>query len=221
MKQAIIAFDLDDTLYKEADYVQSAFHAIDHYIKSQFGISSTFTILDRARIEGKNPFDALFMAIGSNIISLEKLLEIYRFHHPTITLDDCTHNLLDTLSKNHTLALITDGRSLTQRNKILALSLDKYFPNENIFISEETGHDKHSIHNFQMLSNQYPEIYKFYYIADNPAKDFFYPNQLGWTTVCLKSNGRNIHPQDISLPNPYQAAHTISNIAELASIIAT
>ena len=47
----------------------------------------------------------------------------------------------------------------------------------------------------------------FIYVGDNLKKDFIYPNQHGWQTICLKNDGQNIHAQDFettpieALPN--------------------
>lgn len=46
--------------------------------------------------------------------------------------------------------------------------------------------------------NRYPECRDFTYVGDNPRKDFIAPNALGWLTVCLKDDGRNIHKQDFT-----------------------
>jgi putative hydrolase of the HAD superfamily len=36
---------------------------------------------------------------------------------------------------------------------------------------------------------------RYVYVGDNPAKDFIAPNQLGWITIGLRGNSRNIHTQ--------------------------
>ena len=45
--------------------------------------------------------------------------------------------------------------------------------------------------------NRYPECQDFTYVGDNLKKDFIAPNALGWQTVCLKDDGRNIHRQEV------------------------
>jgi putative hydrolase of the HAD superfamily len=59
----------------------------------------------------------------------------------------------------------------------------------------------------------------YYYIGDNPAKDFVAPNRLGWNTVCLLDDGRNIHPQDFSLSSQMLPQHRISQLSEIENII--
>lgn len=45
--------------------------------------------------------------------------------------------------------------------------------------------------------NRYPDCHGFTYVGDNLKKDFIAPNALGWLTVCLKDDGRNIHKQEV------------------------
>ena len=42
---------------------------------------------------------------------------------------------------------------------------------------------------------KYPDA-DFYYVGDNPKKDFIAPNVLGWETICLLDSGCNIRPQE-------------------------
>lgn len=37
-----------------------------------------------------------------------------------------------------------------------------------------------------------------YYIGDNVLKDFITPNKLGWTTICLIYQGKNIYTQNFN-----------------------
>ena len=90
------------------------------------------------------------------------------------------------------MSLITDGRSITQRNKLRALGIESFF--KNIVISEEVNSEKPSEYNFRMV--MYNKIAENYiYIADNPKKDFITPNKLGWTSICLLDRGHNVHEQ--------------------------
>ena len=88
--------------------------------------------------QGGNVFDELLRYPLPS--EKQELLQIYREHKPAIALSEETVEVLEALKKeSHVLGLITDGRSLTQRNKIKALGLDKYIESSLILISEETG----------------------------------------------------------------------------------
>ena len=79
--------------------------------------------------------------------------------------------------------------------------MERWFDNDNIIISEEFGSEKTDERNFVVFMNRYPGA-DFLYIGDNPKKDFIVPNRLGWKTVVLEDDGRNIHKQE-AVPKEY------------------
>lgn len=195
-----IVFDLDDTLYKELDFLKSGFHAVARHVASLTGIEAERLYLEMmaARQRGENAFDMLsarHFDVDNGFIS--KAVEIYRFHKPQITLEAGAGEVLEALTRQGLrLGLVTDGRSITQRNKIEALDITRYFAPENILISEETGVEKNSILPWQTLVRRYPNASHFIYVGDNPAKDFRMPRMLGWSTIGVRDrDGINIHPQ--------------------------
>lgn len=170
----VIVFDLDDTLYKEVSFVESGFKAIARHLGNlSFSDEMMFSWRD-----GKNAFEQL---IGNHSLtaSIEELLSIYRTHVPTIELETSIVATLDALIANgKILGIITDGRSLTQRNKINALGLSRWFTDDNIIISEEVGSTKPDVRNYRFFMSKYPgKIYT--YIGDNVTKDFVAPKSLG------------------------------------------
>ena len=216
-KSRVVVFDLDDTLYKEQDYLRSAYHAIAAQIESRYGLEGIFDRMLRWWQEGKNVFQHLIDAYGLDM-TVDDLLTVYRSHVPAIRLDEETKSLLDRLHRHAVLGLITDGRSLTQRHKIDALGLSVYMDEQDILISGETGFEKPSDEPFRHFMERYPSR-TYYYIGDNPAKDFIAPNRLGWTTVCLLDDGRNIHPQHFGLSQQMLPHHRISQLSEIENII--
>ena len=103
---------------------------------------------------------------------------------------------------------MTDGYSVTQRNKIKALDIENIF--DLIVISEEFGFEKPNPKNFEVF-DKFNTIEK-YYIGDNTSKDFIAPNTLGWTTICLLDNGKNIHMQDFNKELIYLPKIKINNL---------
>lgn len=220
----LIAFDLDDTLYKEIDFVRSAFDYIDLYLyrKYPFKRKYIYNILYTAFEKKENPFDKLFTILGNTNYKVSEnitdMVRMYRNHNPSIKLDSKTQETLSRLkSEGYVLGLITDGRSITQRNKIAALGLDIFFEKHDIIISEEFGSEKTNISNFKYFNDRYPFLKKMFYIGDNPKKDFLNPMKLGWKTICLKDNGMNIHSQDFdenTVPD-----NTVDSIDEIFRLI--
>lgn len=215
----LVAFDLDDTLYKEADFACSAYREIAALAEADFGLDpdGAFAAMAGALSRKENPFDAL-EAFAGRALPVAEWVRRYRIHRPTIALSDGVGALLDRLKvQGCRLAVVTDGRSLTQRNKIEALGLSRWIDGDNILISEETGADKTLPDNFVALERRYPGE-QWVYVGDNPAKDFYHPNRRGWTTVCLADSGRNIHPQTAT-DAEHAAQFTIREPEELPAIL--
>lgn len=202
----VICFDLDDTLYKEIDYLKSAYREIAGYAAEHcHGCSVPVTILAHkayevmlaAYHEGLNAFEELNKFLGLSL-PVGDYLYIYRTHKPKIALSEDVLQTLDALkAEGVRIGLITDGRSMQQRNKIEALGLGRWIENADIVVSEEFGSEKPALANYEFFMKRYPECHDFTYVGDNLKKDFIAPNALGWQTICLKDDGRNIHRQRV------------------------
>ena len=212
----VVVFDLDDTLYKEIDYLRSAYR----YIAGQLAAGEVereeiFGSLYGAYKEGRDAFAVLLGNYRNAEFTKDTLLNWYRSHKPQISLTDGCSEFLARLSANGCrLGIITDGRAVTQTNKIAALGLYEYIADEDIVISERFGSEKPSSANYLHFMNKYGADARYYYIADNTAKDFIAPNRLGWTTVCLKDNGQNIHKQDFSLSDELLPRYTVEEFGD-------
>ena len=221
-----MVFDLDDTLYKEVDFLKSAYTEIASTIIGKIcgipeicGLSYN-SLRDQMLTwwrDGENVFQRLIETYHLDL-TIDQLLSMYRTHIPQISLDSETKSLLQRLSETAVLGLITDGRSITQHNKVTALGLDAFMDADNILISGDTGNEKPSEIPFRHFMQRHITV-NYYYVADNPSKDFVAPNRLGWTTIGLLDDGRNIHHQDFSLPQHMLPQHTISQITEIEKII--
>ena len=172
-------------------------------------------MLDAYR-EGLNAFEDLNRFLGLEQ-PLRDYLYIYRHHKPKIAMSEDVVKTLDSWNaEGSRLGLITDGRSVQQRNKIEALGLGRWIENEDVVISEEFGSKKPALANYEYFMKRYPECHDFTYVGDNPRKDFIAPNSLGWMTICLKDDGRNIHRQDfVSSPAQALPKKTIESLKDL------
>ncbi len=212
----IVVFDLDDTLYNEADFLESAYKSIAKMI---VGCNYNW-LYDEMLLGWKHGLD-VFGEIENKYLPWKKhvLLDVYRYHFPEIVLEQNVFQLLQNFTKQGIiLGIITDGRSISQMNKIKALGLDSMILDENIFISESIGYSKPHQYSFLEFESKYPNC-EYFYIGDNIMKDFVAPNTLGWTTIGLKDNGKNIHGSNIQLPKEYRPKFWIENLTELKSII--
>ena len=192
-------FDLDDTLFPEIDFLRSGFKAIAARLAPIIGVDIYDSMMLRYH-NSENVFQWIIDQYHTVMpdLSMDGLLKEYREHIPRISLNGDAAGLLHRLSSLAVPAgLITDGRTITQRNKLKALNLENYF--REVIISEEFGSAKPAERNYRYFQDKYPG-HTFYCFGDNTEKDFTTPARLGWTTICLKDKGANIHPQIFSAP---------------------
>jgi len=194
-RKTFFIFDLDDTLFYELDFLKSAYKNISKQLSAIINKDIYEDMLELYH-EKENTFNWLIDKYKNvaPFLTKEWLLKEYREHIPTVALSEETSNFLQKArSYRIPMGLITDGRSITQRNKLKALSIENYFT--DIIISEEFGSEKPNEKNYRYFADKYPGN-EFYFFGDNIAKDFVVPTKLGWTSICLKSAGFNIHPQN-------------------------
>ena len=206
-----LVLDLDDTLYAEINYLQSAYHFIAAQISAQPQQLSAKMLAEYHA--GENVFENL-----SKVYQLDKpkLLDWYRFHKPDITLLQDVTETLNHFATEYKYAVITDGRSKTQRNKLQALGLTELL--SSIVISEEIGSEKPSIANYEKVMHDL-QCEQYIYVGDNLKKDFVSARRLGWTTICLKDRGQNIHKQNFSIAEEYQADHCFNSWQEIRNFL--
>jgi len=204
-------FDLDDTLFAEIDFLKSAYREI---VKVHFqNDPSIFENLLTLFLNNQNPFQYLVESFPGRSPDLKYLVHFYRNHYPNIALYESAAGFLKKIKTGgYKTGLVTDGRSITQRNKIKALGLEEYF--DLVIISEEFGSEKPCKNNYRVFEEKI-KCSGFVYIGDNPQKDFLAPNKLNWTTICLLDQGRNIHKQNLHLDKDYLPQFKINDFGEI------
>jgi putative hydrolase of the HAD superfamily len=207
------ALDLDDTLFLERDYVSSCFA----WVAETLGRPVAKERLEAAFEKGeRDPIGALCREMGIGADEQKRLITDMRAHNPSIALLPDTHRFLERLRQSgEPFYIITNGRSITQRCKITALSL---LDAEIIAISEEIGAEKPDQAIYQPVIDARPDA-QCVYIGDNPRKDFITPNRLGWLSVMRRHGGRGVHAQNIDVPQACQAHRTVSTLDELFDLI--
>jgi putative hydrolase of the HAD superfamily len=190
-------FDLDDTLYFEVDYLKSAFKSIASRIESGSYIQLYDEIFSIYK-SGGDAFEYIIKNFPGQNYTKEYLLNLYRSHFPQIDLKEGVLEMLVKIkAKNGKIGIITNGRSITQRNKLKALGLEP-FPDITI-ISEEIGFEKPN----EMVYKDFlkkKSISQFYYFGDNLTNDFISPRKLGWCCIGIvnKNNITKIGITDVS-----------------------
>ena len=185
-----MVLDLDDTLFDEREYVHSGLRAVGRLVRSLYGPEIPENLVGSYESGAADPLGELLGELALPASIKAQLLAEYRNHIPVISLKPGVTALLHCArSTGAGLAVITDGRSVTQRQKLAALGLLNAF--DYIGISEEVGVSKPDPRAFLQVMGMFPGR-SYCYIGDNPAKDFIAPKSLGWLTIGVR-NPRGIH----------------------------
>ena len=221
---AAFVFDLDDTLYKEWNFVASAYRAVARYMADITGADPEplVGIMGKHRPKG---FEAAIEAQaglpGVDRIRIDDLVYIYRSHLPEISLDpEVVDTLRELRARGHSLGIITDGSVLTQGTKISTLGLYDIIGPDAVWISERTGGDKTTVLPWQAAEARFHDERLRIYVGDNLSKDFHLANLRGWHTVMLRDPaGANVFPQrPCDWPPEYRARTTVDSVTALLSI---
>ncbi len=198
----IVAFDLDDTLYPEIDYVRSGFAAVAQELHREHGVASveslevmTRSLQERGR--GRQFDDVLDHWGLLSRDRVRRLLSVYRQHDPAITLPAESRDVLATLESRWPLYLVTDGNHRVQQRKVDALGISESF--QWCYYTNRYGreHAKPSTRVFElMLRREGVDPSELVYVGDNPAKDFVGVRRLGGQTVrVLTGTHREAEPR--------------------------
>lgn len=220
-----IIFDLDDTLYDELDYCKSGFKATAKFLTCLIPeCGSTALVYDlfwrMFQMDRATTFDAALNELGIPLDRglIRSLVRQYRRHTPILELPAESRKLLDELSQEYTLALLTDGYLPAQKLKVSALGIQPYF--KHIVYTEQIGRQfwKPSPVGFEVIvaAAELPPQ-SMVYVGDNPLKDFIAPNRLGMKTIQVRRPHR-LHTVEAKTPNA-QAQYAIDTLGDLFNVL--
>lgn len=195
----VVVFDLDDTLIKEIEYLKSAYRLIAKELWDDKWYEH-YTHMLKDFLSGENVFEGICKQKPD--VELAGLLNMYRYGVHKLTLDDEVAVVLSALkAEGVMLGIVSDGRVVTQMNKVEALGLTRWIDADCIVINSDPKQFKPDSAGYDKLmaaiTAKYGyEQFEYTYVGDNLKKDFIWPNAHGWHTICLKDDGRNIHKQN-------------------------
>lgn len=180
-----VIFDLDDTLYSEKQYVISGFRKIADFLEL-----SDAEIKLRDYFENQEPAIDKYLAEINSLSLKDKCIDIYRSQMPDITLYNGVIDMLFRLRKlGKKTGIITDGRVEGQKNKIIALGLDRIV--DDIIITDELGGIEFRKPNdtaFRIMQDRWQIPFdQMVYIGDNLRKDFQAPKRLKMKCLFFKN----------------------------------
>jgi putative hydrolase of the HAD superfamily len=221
-----LVFDLDDTLYPERQYAESGLREVARRLDFLSGDTGTreFLLGELERGRRGDLIDAAVNRLRLAPSMVPELVNLYRSHSPVLQLFPGVKDLLLSLRYHGVaLGLLTDGPSISQRRKIDALRLSLYF--DAVVVNDELGHAawKPSPDGYRLIEG----VLKgrkagmphsgYWYIGDNPKKDFLAPRALGWRTIRLAHPAR-LNPQ-VPESEAEEAEFVVDSIPKLAALL--
>ncbi|MBF8807197.1 MAG: noncanonical pyrimidine nucleotidase, YjjG family [Enterococcus lacertideformus] len=202
MKYKILLFDVDDTLLdfqlteakalselfaeqglELTPEVKTSYKALNHHLWREFEKGN----MTRAEVTG-NRFGLLFQQFGRTVDSLA-MEKRYRHYlnqgHDQI---EGSHELLQTLTEQADLYIVTNGVSQTQYQRLTDANMLDYF--KKIFVSEDVGAQKPMKAFFDYVFAHIPELEKekTVIIGDSLTSDIKGGNLAGIDTIWFNKN---------------------------------
>ncbi|MDU6876800.1 HAD family hydrolase [Clostridium tepidum] len=223
-----IIFDLDDTLYKELDFVYGGFKEVCTYLANKYNKNKNQLYKDTINILEEHGRGKIFNIICEKYNmkeDIKELVKIYRQAKPKISLYEDAKYILTYLKTNnkieekyYNIGIITDGKASVQRNKIKLLGLEKMV--DKIIVTDDFGMDFWKPNEFA-----YKEMLKYFnctsdqciYVGDNPYKDFIGARKVGMHTVrIIREVGDYMNT---FLDVDYEADNKINSLKEMMNFL--
>lgn len=214
----VLVLDLDDTLYPEYSYKLSGIRAVCSHIAGLYPQYTSDGLFAQTDPQSSCWLEQLCALCGFNRDEKQSLLWLYRLHTPNLSGYTPSEKLKQLMQPFAARILISDGRSITQRQKLKALGLLDAF--DDVMVSEAWQSEKPDAKRFTAVQQAHPGK-RCIYIGDNLKKDFVTPNRLGWLTIGIRPQAQNIHRSN---PQDSDAAHLpalwLDSIAGLERLMA-
>jgi putative hydrolase of the HAD superfamily len=217
----VLVFDLDDTLFSEAEFVKSGLQTAGNWILTKYANANFFDVSWQLFNQGNrnNIFDLTLeqLDLDFNLNTIQELVQIYRKHKPVISLYEDAIWATNYFKNYKKMGLITDGYLETQKNKVKALGIESVF--DAIVYSDFYGREswKPSPLPYQKIMESIQcEGQECVYIGDNPSKDFVTAKKLGWMTIHID----RLHGEysRIATNSDYEADIKISSLTDLKEV---
>ncbi len=145
----IVGFDMDGTLYDEADFISQVYRDIAKLLASiTYGkVEIIHAWMVRRWLEKGSSYPYIFSEAAAEAgipeseveKTVDLCLEIFRSYQPVLDLAPRVKSILDTLSVSYSLFLVSDGSAKLQQRKFDALKLSRWFDSMNVGISGHYG----------------------------------------------------------------------------------
>jgi len=145
----VVGFDMDGTLYDEADFIVQVYRPIARILSAVTGADERrmHLRLFRRWLEKGSSYSRIFEeALAAEGVSGEpaaaavsECLDVFRSFSPALSLPPRVEAILECVCEAYPVFLISDGSAGLQRRKFDSLELHRWFADANIAISGSRG----------------------------------------------------------------------------------
>lgn len=213
-----VLFDLDDTLYRELDFVVAALACVAEFLEQRTGVRASSFREDMLKIletHGRgHVFDLLLKQHDLPLAWVSPMLFVYRRARPRLQLFPDARNFLERLRFSEVqTGIVTDGCALVQAGKVTGLGLETLM---DIVVYTDTlgeGAGKPSSIGYEValeLLEADPSTSA--YVANDVRKDFVGPRHLGMTGVLVTRGMLGVLDRQPESHRPHHMVHTLEEV---------
>lgn len=226
-----IIFDVDETLY---DMTQPFERAFKELWQDKYNIDM-YELYTVSRIHSDRVFDQVMAGtmtvddagiyrmqnamkdFGYDITEEEalKFQHVYRRHQQHLDISETMEKILN-LIKEHgiSLAILTNGDTEHQMEKIRGMGLERWFSDDRIFVSDAVGYFKPDVRTFQAVENALKlNREETWYIGDSIENDVEGAGAAGWHVILF-----NRRHNDTSVIQ-HKPDYIVENEGELLDVV--
>lgn len=193
-----VIFDLDNTIYDHALFIKPALRRVAHYLSKESKISApkiykkAMTLWEQKSSMYPFLFNDLCKEFGING-DIKKIVAIFNETKPKLKPFEGFLSVINKIRKNeYKVAIITDGNSFRQRNKIKQLGITRLF--DKIIFTADIKSSKLEKDPFLKIDKSIND--QSFFVGDNPDLDFQGACLLGIRTVRVKSGEFKKRPKN-------------------------
>ena len=180
-----VCFDLDGTLYDDRTYVKKGFQNAAAHLRSEYGIETFDDMVWEYAVKRnfETVFDQIIASYNIPETELADLIAAYHRETPDISPYPETETVLTTLADSCQTAVVTGGKHGEKKLQLLGIA-DAF---DEVYVAPDNDTSKREPMPFEtVLDTLEVDPQQAVFVGDNPELDFYWPNNLGMTTVWVR-----------------------------------
>ncbi|MCO4769967.1 MAG: HAD family hydrolase [Deltaproteobacteria bacterium] len=218
-----VVFDMDDTLYPEAQYVRSGFRAVGRELETRGAGPAARASELFASIHFGEGRDRVFNKAAERLGFPEEwvrdLIDVYREHVPDgLSLHEDAVDVLAALRGSYKLGVVTDGWTVVQQHKVDALGVAAEV--DHVFLTDHLGRSMWKPHPepFRrcLAALDVHDPAEAVFVGDNPERDVEGAYNAGMVPVLIRRDDAYFG----AAQSAREPMATIRTLAELPALLA-